>query len=64
MSRIYEDEDEDEDGENVESQESIGPNTSGIRGSETREGGLEEGEDSDTFPLPLRRRKADLKRKR
>ncbi|KAJ7632620.1 hypothetical protein FB45DRAFT_831865 [Roridomyces roridus] len=64
-SRLYEDEDEDDDGEEVEAPETIGPNTSGIRGED---GAFEEGEESDTFPMPLRSRRkgkeSDLKRKR
>lgn len=74
QSRLYEDDEDDEDGENG-SQETIGPNTSGIRGGEHRaedDDGPEEEEDSDAFPMPLRTRRkgkeADgigaLKRKR
>ncbi|KAJ7452410.1 hypothetical protein B0H11DRAFT_1821086 [Mycena galericulata] len=57
-SRLYEDDEEDEDGEN-NSQETIGPNTSGIRGGENRaeDDGPEEEEDSDAFPMPLRPRR-------
>ncbi|KAJ6596895.1 hypothetical protein DFH09DRAFT_1023299 [Mycena vulgaris] len=60
QSRIYDDDDEDEDGEDG-SQETIGPNTSGIRGGENRaedeDGPEEEEEDSDAFPMPLRSRR-------
>ncbi|KAJ7774608.1 hypothetical protein DFH07DRAFT_912517 [Mycena maculata] len=58
QSRIYEDDEDDEDGENG-SQETIGPNTSGIRGGENRteDDGPEEEEDSDAFPMPLRTRR-------
>ncbi|KAJ7449812.1 hypothetical protein FB451DRAFT_1374863 [Mycena latifolia] len=59
QSRIYEDDDEDEENG---SQETIGPNTSGIRGGEHRaedDDGPEEEEeeDSDAFPMPLRSRR-------
>jgi len=59
QSRMYEDDDDEED-ENG-SQETIGPNTSGIRGGENRaddeDGPEEEEEDSDAFPMPLRTRR-------
>jgi len=69
QSRGYEDE-EDEEGEDSGSGqemggvETIGPNTSGIRGSEGLgdKDGIDELEDedddSDAFPMPLRSRKA------
>jgi hypothetical protein len=81
QSRAYEDEEEEEE-ESGSGQEmgveSIGPNTSGIRGEgvvgsmgEDRQlvgGQGDDGEDSDPFPAPLRARKqlvlANLKRKR
>ena len=80
QSRAYEDEEEEEE-ESGSGQEmgieSIGPNTSGIRGEavvepmgEQRVGGPgDDGEDSDAFPAPLRARKqlalaGNLKRKR
>jgi hypothetical protein len=64
QSRIYDDDDEDDEEENG-SQETIGPNTSGIRGGEHRtededgpeEEEEEEEEDSDAFPMPLRTRR-------
>ncbi|KAJ7172473.1 hypothetical protein C8R46DRAFT_150056 [Mycena filopes] len=56
-SRMYDDDDDDDD-ENG-SQETLGPNTSGIRGGDRRaedDDGPEEEEDSDAFPIPLRTR--------
>lgn len=79
QSRAYEDEEEEESGSGQEmgGVESIGPNTSGIRGegvmgegNRQRVGGPgDDGEDSDAFPAPLRARKqlalaGNLKRKR
>jgi len=80
QSRAYEDEEEEEEESGSGREmgvESIGPNTSGIRGegvmgegNRQRVGGLgDDGEDSDAFPAPLRARKqlalaANLKRKR
>ncbi|KAG6900893.1 hypothetical protein C0993_010012 [Termitomyces sp. T159_Od127] len=83
-SRAYtgdEDEDDDEQsgsGQDIDGPEITGPNTSGIRGSgrgDTRverhdRGSVEEDDDSDAFPVPLRTRKgkespvAGTKRKR
>ncbi|KAJ2931412.1 hypothetical protein H1R20_g5762, partial [Candolleomyces eurysporus] len=89
-SRAYDDDEEDEDeddegeeesgsGQEMAAPETIGPNTSGIRGLSNEAGSLktvdsatrEEDEDSDTFPQPLRARKsketltaAGIKRKR
>jgi hypothetical protein len=68
QSRLYEDEDEEEDeedesGQDVDAPETIGPNTSGIRGNdELRDGAKileveDEDYDSDAFPIPLRTRK-------
>jgi hypothetical protein len=68
QSRVYEvdEEEDDEDEESGSGQELggpeiIGPNTSGIRdhGNEGKEDGviLEEEDDSDAFPLPLRTRR-------
>lgn len=71
QSRGYDDE-EDEEGEESGSgqemggMETIGPNTSGIRGVNGEDGGErdemsghgEDDEDSDAFPAPLRGRKA------
>ncbi|KAG6866916.1 hypothetical protein C0991_003831 [Blastosporella zonata] len=73
QSRIYpDDEDEDDDeqsgsGQEIDGPEVIGPNTSGIRGfgiGDTRtaekDGGrrlVDEDDDSDAFPVPLRTRK-------
>jgi hypothetical protein len=84
QSRAYEDEEEEEEesgsGQEMGGIESIGPNTSGIRGEgiaglmgedEEERGGApgDDGEDSDAFPAPLRARKqlaltGTLKRKR
>ncbi|KAF8212235.1 hypothetical protein K438DRAFT_1806212 [Mycena galopus ATCC 62051] len=68
QSRMYEDDDDEED-EN-ESQEAIGPNTSGIRGGESRADD-EDGPEEEDFPVPLRPRRTGkdaigdgLKRKR
>jgi hypothetical protein len=59
------DDDEDEEGESsgsgqeIGGGETIGPNTSGIRGLNEKDGEEEdEDEDSDAFPAPLRGRKA------
>ncbi|KAJ6496679.1 hypothetical protein C8R47DRAFT_1042373 [Mycena vitilis] len=62
QSRMYQDDDDDDDDDENEngSQETIGPNTSGIRGGEDRadeDDGPEEEEDSDAFPMPLRTRR-------
>lgn len=79
QSRVYEDDDEEDEEEDEESgsgqeiggPETIGPNTSGIRGlsdvdrddrAAEDEGGLlladgDEDDDSDAFPIPLRTRK-------
>lgn len=79
-----EEEDEDEEsgsGQEIGAQEMIGPNTSGIRGLGTDMeavhaarvvlGEIEEDDDSDAFPMPLRTRRskelvalAGVKRKR
>ncbi|KAF8077945.1 hypothetical protein FPV67DRAFT_1662724 [Lyophyllum atratum] len=84
QSRVYDDEDEDEDeqsgsGQEMDGPEMIGPNTSGIRGlgiGDTRtvekDGRrlVDEDDDSDAFPVPLRTRRgkdspvAGAKRKR
>ena len=64
QSRLY-DEDEEEDdesGQEVEGPETIGPNTSGIRGDDGLDGAKileveDEDDDSDAFPIPLRTRK-------
>ena len=68
QSRVYEDvEDEDDgDGQSVSGQEGddpgmVVPNTSGIRGPESDKDGrglVEEDDDSDAFPAPLRARKS------
>ncbi|KAJ7709904.1 hypothetical protein B0H17DRAFT_1029691 [Mycena rosella] len=62
QSRIYDDDDDEDEDENSSPQETIGPNTSGIRGGEHRtedDDGPEEEEeeDSDAFPMPLRSRR-------
>ncbi|KAH0583871.1 Zinc finger protein [Termitomyces sp. J132] len=70
-SRTYNDEDEDDDeqsgsGQEIDGPEIIGPNTSGIRGlgrGDTRgerdeRHSVEEEDDSDAFPVPLRTRKS------
>lgn len=62
QSRLYdEDEEDDESGQEVEGPESIGPNTSGIRGDDGLDGAkileVEDDDDSDAFPIPLRTRK-------
>lgn len=74
QARVYEDDEDEEDEESGSGQEmggleTIGPNTSGIRGDEhgrdgdTRPVGKEgplledEDDDSDAFPIPLRTRK-------
>jgi hypothetical protein len=64
QSRLYEDdEDDDESGQEVEGPETIGPNTSGIRGDNGLRDGAkilevqDEDDDSDAFPIPLRTRK-------
>jgi hypothetical protein len=65
QSRLYEDDDdeEDESGQEVEAPETIGPNTSGIRGDDGLRDGtkmlevVDEDYDSDAFPIPLRTRK-------
>jgi hypothetical protein len=84
QSRAYEDEEEEEEesgsGQEMGGVESIGPNTSGIRGEGVAEsmeegdrqrvgGPGDDGDDSDAFPVPLRARKqlaltGNLKRKR
>jgi hypothetical protein len=75
QSRAYDDDEEDEDeddegeeesgsGQEMAAPETIGPNTSGIRGLDNEGPSLktvdstirEEDEDSDAFPQPLRRR--------
>lgn len=72
QSRVYEDDEDDDDdeqsgsGQEMDGPEIIGPNTSGIRGlgiGDTRtvdkDGRIlvEEDDDSDAFPVPLRTRK-------
>lgn len=67
QSRVYEDEDDEDDqsgsGQEVDVPEMIVPNTSGIRGlgigSGDKDGRalVEEDDDSDAFPVPLRVRK-------
>jgi len=60
QARGYDDDDDDEEaeesgsGQEIGGDETIGPNTSGIRGVSEKE----EEEDSDAFPAPLRGRKA------
>lgn len=63
QARGYDDDDDDDEegeesgsGQEIGGDETIGPNTSGIRG--VSEKGGEEDEDSDAFPAPLRGRKA------
>jgi len=62
QSRVYElDEEEDEEDEESEElgvPEVIGPNTSGIRDVGMDKGLVEDDDDSDAFPVPLRTRKA------
>jgi hypothetical protein len=65
QTRLYDDDDEEEDdsGQEVEGPETIGPNTSGIRGDDGLHDGTkileidDEDDDSDAFPIPLRTRK-------
>ncbi len=71
QSRVYEDEEEEEEesgsGHEMGGIESIGPNTSGIRGEGLSDpieieyqqigGPGDDGDDSDAFPAPLRARK-------
>lgn len=67
QSRVYEDEEDDEDddeyGLEVDGPETIGPNTSGIRGDDGLRDGTrileveDDDDDSDAFPVPLRTRK-------
>ncbi|KAG5641283.1 hypothetical protein DXG03_005574 [Asterophora parasitica] len=85
QSRVYADDDDDEDdfhsgsGQEIDGPEVIGPNTSGIRGLDTGDSRtadkdgrrlVDEDDDSDAFPAPLRTRKgkdspvAGSKRKR
>lgn len=83
-SRAYEDEyeyeeeeEDDESGHDVDGPETVGPNTSGIRGDNGMQDGAkilkvdDDDDDSDAFPVPLRTRKgkesfgiAGTKRKR
>jgi hypothetical protein len=70
QTRLYDDDDDDDDededdesGQEVEGPETIGPNTSGIRGDDGLHDGAkileieDEDDDSDAFPIPLRTRK-------
>jgi hypothetical protein len=71
QSRLYDDDDDDDDGEEdddesgqeVEGPETVGPNTSGIRGDDGLRDAAkilvveDDDDDSDAFPIPLRTRK-------